>query len=422
MKYQKVKKIFTLLIIAFGLAIIPVDKSSALSGSLSCAPTSINPGATSTCTLSANATEGGISGGEAKISVSGSLTLGAVGTTGWTNIGSEGDISLLPNSVAKFDSSVVLATFSVTAGSTAGQSGTVTVSGILLNDASLAEVPVTDKTAAISIVAPATQTPAATQTPVTQTPATQTPATQTPAKKATPPTAPTSNDTSKSGNTYLSSISLSDSSIDFYKDTTEYSFTVPYSVTNIEVMTVLEDEKSSVTVGGNTDLAVGENTITILVTAENGATRTYTLIATRENDNKLAKTMKEEPKSNPAALFAVIALPLVGLIAIIIAVIMIIKRKKNKLIIPDSNPVPGQPESFGSGGLTEPAETYSDSTTNSIPPSIDEYTPYEQPTIDQPMEATPTEYTVPAEATPTTTPPIDAQPVDEVMPQNNYFK
>lgn len=385
--------------------LLPGAKAAAFSGTvnLSCAKTTINPGETTTCSLNGSSTDGVMGGFSGSFGVTGSSA--SIDDESfkkgkeWSDVIDKKNLMLI--NAAGASGNFTMVTFSVIAGTSIGDS-TVLFSNTSVTGGDSGTMSINVNPVKISVVEPATA--------------------QTPAKKATPPTAPTSNDTSKSGNTYLSSISLSDSSIDFYKDTTEYSFTVPYSVTNIEVMTVLEDEKSSVTVEGNTDLAVGENTITILVTAENGATRTYTLIATRENDNKLAKTMKEEPKSNPAALFAVIALPLVGLIAIIIAVIMIIKRKKNKLIIPDSNPVPGQPESFGSGGLTEPAETYSDSTTNSIPPSIDEYTPYEQPTIDQPMEATPTEYTVPAEATPTTTPPIDAQPVDEVMPQNNYFK
>ena len=86
----------------------------------------------------------------------------------------------------------------------------------------------------------------------------------------------------KSSNNYLSTLSLSSGTISFVKDTLAYQIKVPYTVSDITTTATTEDSKSKVTVTGGTNLIVGDNTIIILVTAENGATKTYTITVARQ--------------------------------------------------------------------------------------------------------------------------------------------
>lgn len=74
----------------------------------------------------------------------------------------------------------------------------------------------------------------------------------------------------------------------FNADKTEYTIKlVNYEEEDITVIAEAEDEKAKVKIEGNTNLALGENTITITVTAEDGTTKTYKIIATKEEAGDL---------------------------------------------------------------------------------------------------------------------------------------
>lgn len=70
---------------------------------------------------------------------------------------------------------------------------------------------------------------------------------------------------------------------EFAADTTEYTATVPYSSASLTFNATTRDDGASVAVSGADALAVGENTVTVTVTAENGAKKTYTVTVTRED-------------------------------------------------------------------------------------------------------------------------------------------
>ncbi len=70
---------------------------------------------------------------------------------------------------------------------------------------------------------------------------------------------------------------------DFHKNTTYYTVTVPYEVEKLSFDYFRADQTQTVSISGGT-LVVGENTITFTVKAASGATKTYTLVATREQD------------------------------------------------------------------------------------------------------------------------------------------
>lgn len=69
----------------------------------------------------------------------------------------------------------------------------------------------------------------------------------------------------------------------FSPDTTYYTTKVPYSVSKLSLDYNRADKTQTVSISG-TQLAVGLNTVTLKVTAASGATRTYTIEVTREQD------------------------------------------------------------------------------------------------------------------------------------------
>lgn len=89
-----------------------------------------------------------------------------------------------------------------------------------------------------------------------------------------------------SGNANLSSLSVSEGTLSpgFSAGTTSYSIgEVDYSVSKLNISYTKEDSKASVSIKGNS-LAVGNNTVSVVVKAENGATKTYKISVTRKQD------------------------------------------------------------------------------------------------------------------------------------------
>lgn len=69
----------------------------------------------------------------------------------------------------------------------------------------------------------------------------------------------------------------------FSADTTNYSMTVPFSVSKLNVTATAANSEAKVAVSG-TSLSVGTNTVTVTVTAESGDKKTYTIKVKREQD------------------------------------------------------------------------------------------------------------------------------------------
>ena len=98
-----------------------------------------------------------------------------------------------------------------------------------------------------------------------------------------PPPPPLSTDAS------LSALSLTGATLDpaFASAVTSYTSTVPFGTDSVDVTATTSDSNASFTINGGTNatvvLAVGDNNISVVVTAENGTTtRTYTIVVTRE--------------------------------------------------------------------------------------------------------------------------------------------
>lgn len=112
-----------------------------------------------------------------------------------------------------------------------------------------------------------------------------------------------------SGNNNLSALSISPGTLSpgFSAGTTSYSASVSNSTTSVAVSAKAADGKAKVAVWGNTGLSVGNNTVTVQVTAENGSKKTYTINVNRAagstggNTGGNAPAPDDTPSPSPTA-------------------------------------------------------------------------------------------------------------------------
>lgn len=94
-------------------------------------------------------------------------------------------------------------------------------------------------------------------------------------------TTSTTTTTNKSNNSYLSSLKTNlgyEIYPEFNKNTTSYSITVPNDVNSLNLQALTEDKTAKVEILGDKDFVVSKvNVVTVLVTAADGTTRTYTI-------------------------------------------------------------------------------------------------------------------------------------------------
>lgn len=100
-----------------------------------------------------------------------------------------------------------------------------------------------------------------------------------------------------SDNANLSALKVSPGKISpaFATTIREYEVTIPYASERIVVSALTEDENAVVGVNGSTGLAVGRNTVTVTVTAENGTEKRYYLYVTREEEAAEPTKAPERP-------------------------------------------------------------------------------------------------------------------------------
>ncbi len=97
----------------------------------------------------------------------------------------------------------------------------------------------------------------------------------------------------RSGNNKLSSLSVNGGTLSpkFNSNTESYSISVPYSISSLTINAKAEDAKAKVTISNNNLVAEETTVVKVIVTAENGSTKTYTINATRGKDpNKVLST------------------------------------------------------------------------------------------------------------------------------------
>lgn len=101
----------------------------------------------------------------------------------------------------------------------------------------------------------------------------------------------------KSSNASLGSLVISAGTLspEFSAATKDYTATVDYSCSSLAVTANPADSKASVTsVTGNDSLEVGENTVSIVVTAEDGSTSTYNIVVTRRAEDDPENADKQD--------------------------------------------------------------------------------------------------------------------------------
>ncbi len=75
----------------------------------------------------------------------------------------------------------------------------------------------------------------------------------------------------------------------FSKTTYEYNLTVPSDVTQVEVVATKSDSRQTITGAGRKDLVYGNNRVRVVVTAQDGSSRTYQIMINR-TDNRTGDT------------------------------------------------------------------------------------------------------------------------------------
>ena len=84
----------------------------------------------------------------------------------------------------------------------------------------------------------------------------------------------------------------------FHSDITEYTMEVPNEVTEIILSITTQDTKCTYVVEGGKDLVVGENTVTVVCTAEDGSVRNYVITVTRQEGQRATSQQMRSPPSH----------------------------------------------------------------------------------------------------------------------------
>lgn len=89
----------------------------------------------------------------------------------------------------------------------------------------------------------------------------------------------------ESSNANLSNLGIRPNDFSGFKPgTTTYNVTVPEDVESVEVYATAQDSNASISGTGNKTLEYGENALNVVVTAEDGTIKTYTINVTREGE------------------------------------------------------------------------------------------------------------------------------------------
>ncbi len=146
----------------------------------------------------------------------------------------------------------------------------------------------------------------------------------------------TTTTTKKSNNSNLKSLTIEGIDFDFTKDNYFYTLNVPYETSSITISGKTDSSKAKVDGLKDYELNVGENIITIKVTAEDKSESSYILNITR--DEEVVEESKEENKTEVKKKQNVkkfkwsnyYLIPIIGLIILISVIIIIVIKKKKK--------------------------------------------------------------------------------------------
>lgn len=105
----------------------------------------------------------------------------------------------------------------------------------------------------------------------------------------------TTNTSKKSSNANLSNLGITPNDFKGFKaQTTSYNVTVPTDVESVTIYANAQDSKAKITGVGKQNLQTGENKFNVVVTAEDGTTKTYTLDITRDTSSQNTENVPEK--------------------------------------------------------------------------------------------------------------------------------
>lgn len=126
---------------------------------------------------------------------------------------------------------------------------------------------------------------------------------------------------SLSSDNLIKTLTIEGYDLDFDQNKLEYSIKVKNDVKSLNINVILNSESASYTIEGNENLKVGENTINIVVKAENENTRTYTIKVNKEKaDTKKNTTEDNDEATNDSSkpiIIVLIILVIIGLTYVI---------------------------------------------------------------------------------------------------------
>ena len=105
-------------------------------------------------------------------------------------------------------------------------------------------------------------------------------------------------ESSLSADNSLSTLSLSAGTLSpsFQYNVTDYTASVGADVASVEVTAKTSNEFATVeSISGNTDLQPGQNTVSVVVKAQNGATATYKIVVTKAQGAQQDQPQNVEP-------------------------------------------------------------------------------------------------------------------------------
>lgn len=251
---------------------------------LNCSSTTLKVGTKANCTLS-GFSDKGISSLSAKLSSNGGVIISNISVSSiWQGDSGEGNIDLYTDDNKKGNFSIV--TFSIQANS----EGNVNVSGVTFYDEDFKEYSMTGKAINIKInndVDSNVNSDNNTNANVNTNSNTNT-------NTSNNNNNNTNNiiESKKNNDANLKSLVISNGDISFSSDVTDYVVEVSNDVSSIQISALANDSKALVEYPDNLDLQLGDNNVSILVTAEDGTKKNYNIKIVRlekvlSNDSSL---------------------------------------------------------------------------------------------------------------------------------------
>lgn len=201
------------------------------------------------------------------ISINGSTSLTVGGSTTITVSGSDatGKLNVSTSnsgvvSISKSSDWVENNSFTLTATAKAAGTAVITVTPDDISNSAGEPLSLGSKSLTITVSAPQTQTNTPTQT------------------------------TTTNGNANLKKLvpNYEGLSPNFNPNITKYSLIVPATASSLKLTVAVEGSGAKYSINGADNLKIGDNTVTVTVTASNGTKKTYTIIVTKANDVKQA--------------------------------------------------------------------------------------------------------------------------------------